>query len=172
MTIDELVAIERESIERFVRGKAPWFDGKRVLDYGCGNMPYRRIIEEAGGEYVPWNRASYPGCKGSADVGPDDPLRGHRYDLIVCTQVVQYVPLEELANMFSWFATCAPTLLITWPTTWPEVDAADLLRLTKWGMWSLLDVAGYRVIIEVERRAVFDMGGFELAYGYGMLVGR
>ena len=182
MTLRE---VEAESIRRFVESCAEHFTG-RVLDYGCGQQPYRDIVEQAGGDYYGFDRLAFGGNVSGADIGSYDHFGHHRFaDAILCTQVLQYVPPEDIISrdergafgLLDTFAgklgsySARPrggALVLTYPTHWPEVEEADLHRFTKAGMTRLLVDAGF-VIDRHERRAEFVAMGETFAVGYGVV---
>lgn len=170
-TIREL---ERDSIGRFVRlaGDLRHFEGRNVLDYGCGRQPYRQIIEEAGGIYAGWNRANLPGLPPAdrVDIG-DDPFDPWiAWDAIVCTQVVQYVPDVEALLCDFWRAlnVRAGVLVLTYPTCWDEVEPEDLHRFTRAGVERLLGRVGFETLEHV-RRAEVELRGFRFPLGGGVI---
>lgn len=180
--------LEGSSIREFVESCSDDLGG-RVLDYGAGKQPYRDIVEAAGGDYHPFDRASFPANVSGDDVGgelhADD-----RFDAILCNQIVQYVPLygppfpgegypslpllHLLAGLFHHLGgndgdpDVSGALVLTYPTSWAIVEPQDLCRFTPAGMDSILGAAGF----QVERhdlRAELDLGGFRLPLGYGVL---
>lgn len=172
---------ERETIRRFVQSVADegFFRGQ-VLDYGSGKEPYRGIVEAAGAEYVPYDRATFGGAVNGTDVG-EKPLHP---DVVLCTQVIQYVHFPQ-DTVREWKALLRESnhghLVLSWPTNWPEVEDADLWRFTKAGMRRMLEAAGFE-ILSCERRGVvydpqFEWGsakrlratGEEFALGYGVV---
>lgn len=162
---------ERRSIRAFVESCSLAFTGQ-VLDYGCGVQPYRDVVEAAGGEYRPFDRATFPANVGSHE-GADDPLRlGDYWDSILCNQVIQYVPfpLEMMAG-FAGALRKGGHLVLTGPTNWAEVEPEDLHRHTLRGACKLVRAVGLE-IVRAERRAVIALGGFELSLGYGILARR
>lgn len=160
--------LERQSIREFVASCADELTG-RVLDFGCGKQPYRPLVEAVGGEYVGYDRAVLPANVSGEDIGPGRPL-ALDWDAILCTQVLQYVESPETLLLAFGDALQARegVLVLTYPTTWPEVEPDDLHRFTKNGMERLLEEAGFDVLRH-ERRATLNMPGFELAVGYGVL---
>lgn len=168
--------LEASSIREFVASAASRLTG-RVLDYGAGKQPYRSIVEGAGGEYVPYDRIAFPGSVATTDVGPDYPLirapnaRGVRdpeWDAILCTQVLQYVPDPKyLIESFREALVVGGVLVMTYPTTWPEIEAVDLRRFTTTGIRRMLEEAGF-VVVRIERRGEFDLDGFRLSLGGGV----
>lgn len=185
VTATTVLAMEKESIRSWVYGCRQHLTG-RVLDYGSGRQPYRNIVEEAGGEYVPHDRTSYP----SSVATEDDPLVApFRYDAILCNQVLQYIPLyqglpdaalgEQWVDTplydrlldFHEYLTLGVTpgwLVMTGGTCWREIEAADHSRLTVAGIGALLEQLGFRVE-RCESRAAIDFPGFSLSLGWGVL---
>jgi predicted TPR repeat methyltransferase len=182
---DLLTELENDSIRKFLNSVADegYFKG-RVLDYGCGTSPYRRIVEEHGGEYTGFDLESNPVNQGG-DVNPelaryDFWAYGNLWDTILCTQVLQYVPnyegfIRRLGyTLGAWRTDRVGVLVMTYPTNWPEVQEADLHRFTKAGMERLLIEAGFS-ILRHDRRAVVhgsadgEYLGYDFALGYGLV---
>lgn len=170
-------AAERASIRAFVEGCAEHLGG-RVLDYGCGQQPYRGIVEAAGGEYLGFDNKDFPGNVSERDIVDRGP-GFERVNAILCTQVLQYVPLYgylapvslTLAGVLDRFESelrHGGHLILTYPTTWAEVEPVDLTRFTRAGMERLLVGAGFTILRHDERAAIV-LGGFRLPLGYGVL---
>jgi SAM-dependent methyltransferase len=138
---------EQESIRLFLESRADLFEGRVVLDYGCGRQPYRRLIEEAGGKYHGFDSPSFPASTYDLEGGTSNvDLLGSegKWDVIVCTQVLQYVPepgstLRGLRHLLA----SDGTLLLTGPTNWPVVEREDLWRFTVPGIIALLKESGF-----------------------------
>lgn len=196
-SVAELSRLEHESLRAFVESCAEHFTG-RVLDYGCGRQPYRDVIEEAGGEYLPYDRKAFPG--GSVgDHGPSDPLycygptytkadrernAARTYNAILCTQVIEYVPLygettvgttyggddyteteTPLLDLLGQFGRCLRSggvLVLTGPTSWIE-PPGHLHNFTQAGIRRLLEESGF-VVERLECRGKIGPG---LSIGYG-----
>lgn len=171
---------ERESIRRFVQSAADegYFKG-RVLDFGCGQQPYRVIVEAAEGEYHGFDRPYFPGSTVLADVGEEPWPAPETWDTILCTQVLQYA--EFPVDMLRAFHQRGNVLVMTYQTHWPEVEEADHWRFTKAGMEWQLTRTGFKILRHVARGSVwdprFDVGsnkrvtatGEELVLGYGVV---
>lgn len=158
---------EQDSLRSFVEGASKWLKGD-VLDYGSGRQPYRSIVEAAGGKYIPYDRMDHPGSCATTDVGPEHPLYNvETYDAILCTQVLQYIPAPKfLIDQFRVALRYGGALVLTFPTTWPEIENEDLWRYTRAGVLRMLEDFNVDVISE---RAPIDLGGFRLPLGYGMV---
>lgn len=183
--------IERESIRSFVQSAAAdgYLSG-RVLDYGCGQQPYRDIVEAAGGEYHGYDNVHWPANVSGKDVGEHPTIvmvREGRFSAVLMTQVIQYIPMEDLMggmtqggyhHFWTPIKDWSDVLVMTYPTNWPEVEPEDLHRFTKAGMERLLSESGFE-IIRHEPRAWFDPWGGTvttshippdaLALGYGVI---
>lgn len=166
---DHLTRLERESIQTFVKQAASegYFSG-RVLDYGCGFQPYRKVVEYKGGDYTGYDRAFLPANQ-SGDVGPDDPDWPRSFDTVLCTQVIQFThdPYLFLRELHGYLVE-GGHLVMTYPTNWPEVEETDLWRFPRAGMESLLTQANFTVVMHQRRESIFD-AGYEWALGYGVI---
>lgn len=158
---------ERDSIEAFVELHLDKLSG-RVLDYGCGRQPYRRLVQRAGGDYTPYDRVAFPACVAHTSTGPDNPLGGD-FDAILCTQVIQYVhsPLQLLTD-FSGALSPGGWLVMTGPTNWPEVESEDLWRFTQRGIMTLLVAAGF-YLVNVSTRASLVVNDIKMSLGWGAI---
>ncbi len=165
MTGAEIRTYQRSEVRRFIAEQE--YGACRVLDYGCGDCPYREIIESNGGHWTGYNRAGYPGGP-QTDIGPEGPL-DESWDVIVCSQMLQYVPdparlLERFGDAL---AITAGRLVLTYATNWPEVEREDLYRFTRAGMVEML--AGWAI---EQHRALGELpfGDVEtIAFGYGVI---
>lgn len=165
MTGKEIRVNQRALISKFIASGG--YNGKRVLDFGCGLQPHREIIEAAGGDWTGYNRSVFPGAN-APDEGPDDPLT-EKWDIIVCAQMLQYVPdVPQLLADFRAALNPDGILVLTYATNWPEVENTDLWRFTKSGMEHLLGQVGFKVLKHKQLGSV-PFGDHEnQAHGYGV----
>lgn len=162
MSSDEIRALQREHLVRFLSEQD--FTG-RVLDFGCGTAPYREIVEKNGGEWNGYNRGIFPGGS-KADIGVDKPLL-EDWDVILCTQMLQYVP--DVAKLLRDFRSASERLVLTVATNWPEVEVEDLYRFTLSGISTLLEHAGFTGVA-FEQIGAVRFGDREwCALGYGVV---
>lgn len=168
---DQIREIERASIRRFIAEQADLYRDSLVLDYGCGRQPYRDVIENAGGEYVPFDRADFPANVSGSDVGPtlEEIESSASYDVVICTQVIQYwrEPLKEIRRIWN-IIEPGGHLVLTGPTNWPEVEPDDRARYTLAGAVELVTAAGFDVV-RSGTRAVVEISGWPLSVGYGIV---
>lgn len=159
---DELRHLERESIRAFIKSHAVLMSGKLVLDLGCGQQPYRDIVERADGMYVGYDRPYFTGSVVAEPIG-NDPTPASTWGVVLCTQVIQYVehPLEWLSEIRA-SLNGSGRLLMTGPTNWPIVESDDLRRYTPAGIAYDLEQVGF-TSIEVSERATWQ--GFLLGWG-------
>lgn len=160
--------LERQSIRGFLQAVADKrvFHEHDVLDYGCGQQPYREIIVMGGGRYHGYDLTVFPASTVEEDVEEPGMFR-RRWTVIVCTQVVQYVPdVPSFIRILYGLLEKGGALVITWPTNWPEVEQEDLHRFTLAGMCSLLYASKFREVQGGPRAFVETQGGtFYLGHG-------
>lgn len=141
---------ERASIVAFLDRYSGRFAGMRVLDYGSGARPYQELIEAAGGFYTPFDDEAFPGhVSGYESNSWPHIWLADPFDVVVCTQVVQYV--VDVREFFSRLRGRTRKrnglLLMTGPTNWPLVETVtDLRRYTTSGIFQELDMAGFHSI--------------------------
>lgn len=128
---------------------------RRALDLGCGEAPYRSLIEQASGDVVHYDIVRRPlvNVVGSAAALP---FHDGSFDLVFSTQV-----LEHVANPTGVVGEVARTVA---PGGWvvlsvPQMVALheaphDYFRYTKYGITHLLHVNGFLDV------SVDALGGF------------
>jgi SAM-dependent methyltransferase len=149
---DPIRQIERASIRAFLEQNRQYLKG-RVLDFGAGQQQYRDLVD---GEYVPYN------------LGEPEPVG--LFDAVMCNQVLQYCewPLVTLGAKIRARLKPGGHLLMTYPTSWPEVEPSDLRRWTKAGMAGDLREVGFSIVVH-ELRAEIRLRKFHIALGYGVV---
>lgn len=164
---DSIRDLERASIRGFLERNKHEFYGN-VLDFGAGRQQYRDIVEQQRATYVPFDRIDHPASIAEEDTG-SAMWMAQDWDGILCTQVVQYVPdVPTLFSQFRFALAAGGRLVLTYPTCWDEVEAADLHRFTFSGIERLLKEAEFEIISH-ERRAEIDLRGFKFPLGGGVV---
>jgi len=119
-----------------------------LLDIGCGNKPYKQLIEN--------HTESYLGC----DIIQSDnnavdlicsankiPLNDDLFDTIISTQTIEHV--EDPNGLISEAYRLLKTngfLIISGPMYWPlHEEPYDFFRFTKYGFQHILEQAGFKV---------------------------
>lgn len=160
--------LERSSIRGFLTHCADEriFHEHDVLDYGCGKSPYQDVIVFGGGRYHGYDLTAYPANVSGEDIQEPE-MFDRMWSVIVCTQVVQYVPdVPTFLQILHALLEPRGALVITWPTNWPEVEPQDLHRFTLAGMSRLLRDTGFSEI-GVTPRAFVDVGPEKFYLGHG-----
>jgi len=112
-------------------------DGIRVLDVGCGQQPFRSLIEATGADYFGMDLHQDSGCNidfiGRIDAElPDGIVRDGTYDLVLCTEVLEHVPdwLSAFSNLASLLSPNG-MLVITCPQSYQlHEEPYDYYRAT------------------------------------------
>ena len=120
-----------------------------VLDIGGRLQPYRPLLTGRIRRYIAVDLRRTP----LVDViarGEQLPFPGDTFDLVICTQVLQYVPEPELlAQEIRRVLKPGGSLLLSVPSAWPSDSAEDCWRFLPAGLRHLLG-AFDQVQIEAE----------------------
>ncbi len=140
-----------------IRRVAPQYFKGKLLDVGCGRMPYRAIIENA------CMLESYTGVdieneRYQEAIKPDIfwdgktlPLEDQTMDTAMLVEVLEHVP-DPVAVLREVHRTLTKDahLLITVPFLWPLHDVPyDEYRYTPFGLKRIIEEAGFEVV-EIE----------------------
>jgi len=166
----------RRELAAAVRELAPQLGG-RVLDVGCGDRPYERLIPSR--EYVgleidtPQNRA-----RAKADAYYDGgrfPFEDGAFDAVLCNQVLEHVfEPDAFVGEIARVLRGGGRLLLTVPFVWDEHEQPrDYGRYSSFGLAALLSRNGLRVLRQEKTagdiRALFQLVN---AYLYKVTVTR
>jgi SAM-dependent methyltransferase len=153
-----LTMLRREMEEIVVQHLPASDEPLLVLDYGCGNMPYRPLFERAGARYAgadfPENPLADLAVARDGRIGCPD----GSFDVVVSTQV-----LEHVESPAGYLGECrrllrrGGRLIISTHGYWRyHPDPVDYWRWTAEGLRKVLVDAGFQVI---RLRGVIGFGG-------------
>lgn len=166
----------RKSILNAVEESMPYFRG-RLLDVGCGKMPYRELIYEKSAieEYIGIdieNALEY-----DAHIKPDSvwdgkqiPFPDHSFNTLLATEVLEHCPDPNsiLCEMYRVLKS-EGVIFFTVPFLWPTHESPhDEYRYTPFALTRMLKEAGF---VDIE---IFIGGGWHasLAQMIGLWVRR
>lgn len=165
--------MESVAIWNFLKQESDTFRGD-VLDYGCGSMRYRPIVERAGGKYWAWDDPKLPDHNPAVDPYSfsRDPIAPvlQDFDCILCTQVLSLVvnPFATLTMMLLALQHRRGSLVLTVPCTWPQFHTADRWRWTSSGIQYLVESVGFE-ITTLRPTWQAPMLDLEVTVGYGVI---
>lgn len=166
----------RSTILEVIKKYIPFFRG-RLLDVGCGQMPYKKLICENSKitDYVGidiedaiiYNKEVKPDFKWD---GTSMPFKSNEFDTVIMTEVLEHVPypintLKEVHRVLN----VGGFVLFTVPFLWPLHETPhDEYRYTPFSMKRIFEQAGFNNI------EIFSMGGWNasLAQMLGLWVVR
>lgn len=156
--------LEQDSLLSALQTSAREVGGGRLLDIGCGRRPYASLFT---------NITHYVGIDlpSSISIGKDSPdvwasglrlpFASGRFDVILCTQVLEHVPQPEhmIAEALR-VLRAGGQLILTAPQTWGlHEEPHDYYRFTRYGLQYLLESVGFQVTRIEARGGVFRMIG-------------
>lgn len=126
-----------------------------VLDLGCGEMPYRELIERNAKRYF---ALEYPGAANFFDEKIDKvdvygdaqviPFAKNVFDTVFSTEVLEHVPRSSamLSESFRILKE-GGILIMTVPYCYKiHMEPHDYFRFTKYGLTHLLDNVGFQIL--------------------------
>lgn len=143
------VAQHRMRLLASFESTAASLDLSLVLDVGCGEQPWRRRIEDAGGRYVGVDLRGYVAAPSPDAVwdGRCLPVRPGSATAVLLTEVLEHVPqpqalLREVHRVLAPGGCC----YLTVPFLWPLHDSPfDEYRYTPFALRRLAADAGFEV---------------------------
>lgn len=138
-----------DALARDVGQLARDLSGSVVIDVGCGQSPYRALVEHFP-RYVGLDAPGHPDSGERPDVlgdAGDLPFRSASADLVLCTEVIEHVT-DPVRVLFEAHRVLRPggSLILSAPFTWHVHDEPhDYWRFTEFGLRILCERAGFRV---------------------------
>ncbi len=119
--------------------------GARVLDFGCGSMPYRQLVESAGASYVGADLGTDASVSIAADGGL--PVGSGSVDAVLSVQVLEHVrDIDRYLGEAHRVLPSGGTLLLSTHGNWlyhPHPE--DHRRWTRTGLIYDIEQRGFRV---------------------------
>ncbi|HEX5691602.1 MAG TPA: class I SAM-dependent methyltransferase [Roseiflexaceae bacterium] len=119
----------------------------RLLDVGCGSRPYEPLLGRVS-EYVGLDVVREAGRPNAIGLGWQLPFAPASFDSLLCTQTLEHVESPSLV-VAEMARVLRPSgyLILTAPQTWRLHEKPyDFFRYTRFGLQSLLEQSGLRVI--------------------------
>lgn len=140
----------RRLLKDAIEEKAPKFSG-RLLDYGCGSMPYKDLFDVR--EYVGadvWE-SGHPQDRKQADIFFDGlrvPVQDGSFDGLVAFEVLEHVPnLGQTVSEMVRLVKPGGLILITTPFCWPEHETPyDFARWTRFTLENVFEESGCEIV--------------------------
>ncbi|MGH7859514.1 MAG: class I SAM-dependent methyltransferase [Candidatus Binatia bacterium] len=117
-----------------------------LIDAGCGDSPYRPLLESHVGEYLACDLPGNPNAQIEFDTEGRLPLPASAADIVLSSQVLEHVPdpsvyLNELRRLLK----ANGLLVLSTHGTWRyHPDPTDFWRWTRPGLVKLLDQHGFQ----------------------------
>ena len=167
--------IVRTSILNSLKKSLPEFKGK-LLDVGCGKMPYKKYILENSSveKYIGLDIDTAIDYKGEKPDffwdGTNMPFEDNVFNTVLLTEVLEHCPYPEIV-LAEIYRVLKPggTVFFTVPFLWPLHEVPhDAYRYTPWSLQRHLENTGFS---EIEITA---LGGWHLSLAQmlGLWVGR
>jgi ubiquinone/menaquinone biosynthesis C-methylase UbiE len=122
--------------------------GRTVLDYGCGDTPYRKLFETKFERYVGCDVAGSENADAVLGSRGEIPVDSNSIDCVLSTQVLEHVDdpqcyLREAHRVLNG----AGTLILSTHGVWPyHPHPTDYWRWTRTGLCHELQRAGFAVV--------------------------
>lgn len=125
----------------------------RMMDFGCGQSPYRPLFDHVDYTGVDIHVSGFPDGDKRADHyfdGEKTPFSENHFDSILCTEVLEHA-FEPAAMLNELHRVLKPggRLLLTCPFMWElHEEPWDYARYTPYAVRSLLKESGFEVVEE------------------------
>lgn len=150
--------VTKAALRKFARG--------RLLDIGCGVMPFKDIILEFAEEYDTFDREErVSGVKYIGDIQNMEMIEDGAYDSAVCLEVLEHVPdpfraVAEISRILKKNGT----LICSVPhLSRLHEEPHDYYRFTKYGIETLLTQAEFKVLDMRQRGGLFTFLGHQFS---------
>ena len=149
------------SLLQFAKGK--------VLDIGCGNKPYEKILDGKISEYIGCDIIQSDLNKVDVLSAADDiPLDSESFDTVISTQTIEHVENHQgLVNEA--FRLIKPNgyFIVSGPMYWHlHEEPYDFFRFTKYGFTYVFEKAGFEVVEIISNGGAWATAGQTLIHSF------
>ena len=145
-------------IEKYAHGK--------VIDIGCGEMPYRDVVLGRGLQYDSIDvERRHPDVRFIGDIENMDVLGNESYDTVLCLQVLEHVahPFKVVREIHR-ILRPGGTLILSVPhLSRLHEEPRDFFRYTKHALRSMFEESGYEVVEITHHGGLFCFLGHQLS---------
>lgn len=150
--------IEKISLRKAIYSACKrYLRGDFLLDIGCGDKPYYKIVSKFIKKYIGLDVSTSTGIHSSAkrvDVfynGKNFPFEKETFDAVLCTQVLEYIPdllifLRKVNTILKSRAKLIITVPMIWDTYTESKLSKDYWRFTKSGLRYIFEQAGFETL--------------------------
>jgi len=138
----------------------------KLIDIGCGNMPYKDILPDKVTQYDTFDiERRVPEVKFVGDIQNMDMIKDGSYDSAICIEVLEHVqnPFKAISEVYRILKQDG-TLILSIPHLCRlHEEPYDFYRYTKYGIKFLLENAGFEVLKITPRGGIFCFLGHQFS---------
>ena len=137
-----------------------------LIDIGCGDMPFKDIIRGKVTLYDSLDiERRVSDVKYVGDIQNMDIIEDCRYDSAVCLEVIEHVqnPFQAVAEIYRILKKGGILILSVPHLSRLHEEPNDFFRYTKYGLQSLLEGAGFKVLKITPQGGIFSFIGHQFS---------
>jgi len=141
----------------------------KLLDIGCGDMPYKDLIQSKVDEYDTFDTEKRAeGVTFIGDVQNMDMITDASYDSAICLEVLEHVkyPHKALSEICRILKPGGVLILSAPHLSRLHEQPNDFFRYTKYGLSSLLEEVNFDVVEITPRGGIFSFLGHQSSTGF------
>jgi 2-polyprenyl-3-methyl-5-hydroxy-6-metoxy-1,4-benzoquinol methylase len=138
----------------------------RLLDIGCGNMPFREYLSALVAEYHSLDIAQkLPEVDFVSDIQDMRSLAQASYDTVLCSEVLEHIPQpnKAISEVYRILRPGGKFILSVPYLGRLHEEPFDYFRYTKYGLQFLLENHGFRVLEIVATGSLFSFLGHQIS---------
>ncbi|MES2062137.1 MAG: class I SAM-dependent methyltransferase [Bacteroidota bacterium] len=146
---DNLNYLHYSSFHKHLFKAISTFANGKLLDIGCGNKPYKSLLDTHITEYIGCDIVqSSENCVDVLCPANNIPIADEIFDTVISTQTIEHVEDHQgLINEAYRLLAPGGKLILSGPMYWPlHEEPYDFFRFTKHGFRYILEKAGFELI--------------------------